>query len=87
MERQEGKSKSCLPLTILEHVQAPLLIFQGYNDIRCPPRSIEVYEKRARELGKNIEVVWFDAGHGSPYPRQDAPALLGTGRNGALLSR
>ncbi|GHO42003.1 prolyl oligopeptidase family serine peptidase [Ktedonospora formicarum] len=52
-------------MTYLEHIQAPLLIIQGHNDTRCPPRSIQVYEKRARELGKNIEVIWFDAGHGT----------------------
>ncbi len=63
-EKPEAYRKSS-PITYLEQVRAPLLIIQGHNDTRCPPRSIEVYEKRARELGKDIEVVWFDAGHGS----------------------
>lgn len=63
-ERPEAYRKSSA-MTYLEQVRAPLLIIQGHNDTRCPPRSIEVYEKRARELGKDIEVDWFDAGHGS----------------------
>ena len=53
------------PITYAEHVEAPLLIIQGRNDTRCPPRSIEVYEQRMKELGKPLEVYWFDAGHGS----------------------
>jgi hypothetical protein len=44
---------------------APLLVIQSSNDTRCPRRQMEVYEKRMRELGKEIEVVWFEAGHGS----------------------
>jgi Tol biopolymer transport system component/dienelactone hydrolase len=53
------------PITYAEQVTAPLFIIQGRNDTRCPPRSIEVYEARMKELGKQIEVFWFDAGHGS----------------------
>lgn len=63
-EKPEAYHKSSA-MTYLEQVRAPLLIIQGQNDTRCPPRSIEVYEKRAKELGKVIEVVWFDSGHGS----------------------
>ncbi|HEU5383399.1 MAG TPA: prolyl oligopeptidase family serine peptidase [Ktedonobacteraceae bacterium] len=63
-ERPEAYRKSSA-MTYLEQVSAPLLIIQGHNDTRCPPRSIEVYEKRARELKKPVEVFWFDAGHGS----------------------
>jgi dipeptidyl aminopeptidase/acylaminoacyl peptidase len=51
------------PLTYCEHVDAPVLIIQGRNDTRCPARQVELYEARMRELGKPIEVVWFDAGH------------------------
>lgn len=42
-----------------------MLIIQGRNDTRCPPRSIEVYETKIKDLGKPIEVYLFDAGHGS----------------------
>ena len=58
------------PITYAEQVIAPLLIIQGRNDTRCPPRSIEVYEARMKELGKQIEVYWFDAGHGSMQTEQ-----------------
>jgi dipeptidyl aminopeptidase/acylaminoacyl peptidase len=53
------------PVTYAERVQAPLLVIQGGNDTRCPPRQMREYEARMRELGKSIEVVWFEAGHGS----------------------
>jgi dipeptidyl aminopeptidase/acylaminoacyl peptidase len=42
-----------------------VLVIQGCNDTRCPARPLELYEARMRELGKQIEVEWFDAGHGS----------------------
>ena len=58
------------PITYAEAVTAPLLVIQGKNDTRCPPRQMEVYEAKMRELGKDIEVVWFDAGHGSGDPKQ-----------------
>ncbi len=51
------------PITYVEQVDAPILIIQGRNDTRCPPRQVEEYERRMRELGKPIEVDWFDAGH------------------------
>lgn len=53
------------PITYVEAVRAPLLVIQGRNDTRCPDRQMEVYEAKMKELGKPIEVVWFDAGHGS----------------------
>lgn len=51
------------PITYAEEVIAPILIIQGRNDTRCPPRQVEVYEARMKELSKDIEVHWFDAGH------------------------
>lgn len=51
------------PITYVEQVRAPVIVFQGRNDTRCPARPMERYEARMRELGKAIEVVWFDAGH------------------------
>ncbi|MGB2695982.1 MAG: prolyl oligopeptidase family serine peptidase [Dehalococcoidia bacterium] len=53
------------PITYADRVRAPLLVIQGSNDTRCPARQMHAYEKKMRELGKEIEVVWFDAGHGS----------------------
>jgi pimeloyl-ACP methyl ester carboxylesterase len=53
------------PITYAEKVEAPILIMQGRNDTRTPPRSIEVYEAKMKSFGKDIQVHWFDAGHGS----------------------
>ena len=57
--------RTASPITYADAVRAPLLVIQGKNDTRCPPRQMEVYEAKMRGLGKEIEVVWFDAGHGS----------------------
>jgi dipeptidyl aminopeptidase/acylaminoacyl peptidase len=40
-----------------------VLIIQGRNDTRTPPRQIEIYETKMKAMGKPIEVHWFDAGH------------------------
>ena len=53
------------PITYAEHVRAPVLVIQGSNDTRCPARQMRVYEERMLELGKRIEVDWFEAGHGA----------------------
>ena len=53
------------PITYGEQITAPLLVLQGENDTRCPARQMRVYEQRLKELGKSIEVHWFDGGHGS----------------------
>jgi dipeptidyl aminopeptidase/acylaminoacyl peptidase len=53
------------PITYAQHVRAPVMIIQGRNDTRTPPRSVEAYEAKMKALGKSIEVHWFDAGHGS----------------------
>ncbi len=59
------------PISYAENVKAPLLIIQGRNDTRTPARPIEVYEQRMKELGKSIEVHWFDAGHMGEGIEQD----------------
>ncbi len=51
------------PITYAERVTAPLLVIQGRNDLRCPPRQMELYEAKMRALGKPFEIDWFDAGH------------------------
>lgn len=61
-EKPEEYARSS-PITYVEHVAAPVLIIQGRNDTRTPARPIELYEARLRELGKPVEVEWFDAGH------------------------
>jgi dipeptidyl aminopeptidase/acylaminoacyl peptidase len=57
-------TREASPVTYVEDLAAPLLVVQGRNDARCPARQIEGYIARAEELGKDITVDWFDAGHG-----------------------
>lgn len=63
-EKPEAHRKAS-PITYAENIQAPILVLQGENDTRCPARQMKVYETRLKELGKSIEIAWFDAGHGS----------------------
>lgn len=51
------------PITYAEQIRAPVVVIQGHNDTRCPPRQVALFEERLRSLGKPIEVHWFDAGH------------------------
>lgn len=53
------------PITYVEQVRVPLQVIQGANDTRCPARQLKAYEERMREFGKDMELHWFDAGHGS----------------------
>jgi dipeptidyl aminopeptidase/acylaminoacyl peptidase len=58
------------PLTYAEHIRAPVLVIQGENDTRTTPRQLRVYEEKLKSLGKQIEVHWFNAGHGSRAQEQ-----------------
>ena len=53
------------PITYAARVEAPVLVIQGSNDTRCPARQLRAYEEQMHELGKDIRVEWFEAGHGS----------------------
>jgi dipeptidyl aminopeptidase/acylaminoacyl peptidase len=53
------------PITYAENVAAPLLVIQGRNDLRCPPRQMENYASVMQGLGKPFQIEWFDAGHGA----------------------
>jgi dienelactone hydrolase len=53
------------PITYADRVRAPVLIFAGANDPRCPIGQVESYLRRLVELGRPHEVYRFDAGHGS----------------------
>jgi dipeptidyl aminopeptidase/acylaminoacyl peptidase len=63
------------PITYAEQVQAPILIIQGRNDTRCPPRQIEVYETKMKALRKDIEVHWVRR-----VGAYEIPAQRGRGR-------
>jgi pimeloyl-ACP methyl ester carboxylesterase len=64
-EEKPERYAASSPITYAEQVKAPVLIIQGRNDTRTPPRSIEMFEAKMKSLGKDVEVHWFDAGHGS----------------------
>jgi dipeptidyl aminopeptidase/acylaminoacyl peptidase len=53
------------PLTYVADVRAPVLVLAGANDPRCPLRQVDNWLAAAEELGKDVEVYRFDAGHGS----------------------
>lgn len=40
------------------------------NDTRCPARQMQAFEERLRSSGKQIDVYWFEAGHGIPAQEQ-----------------
>ncbi|MCB0143686.1 MAG: prolyl oligopeptidase family serine peptidase, partial [Caldilineaceae bacterium] len=61
-EKAEAYARSS-PITYAENVAAPVLIIQGRNDTRTPPRPIQMYEEKMRALGKPVELVWFETGH------------------------
>jgi len=63
-EKPEAHRKSS-PITYVDQIRAPILVIQGANDTRCPARQMHAYEDKLKELGKEIQVHWFDAGHGS----------------------
>ena len=55
----------CSPISYVDQVRAPVLLLAGANDPRCPIRQIDNWVDAARQLGKDVEVYRFDAGHGS----------------------
>jgi len=55
------------PICYVENVKAPVLIFQGRNDTRTPARPVELYERKMKSLGKDIEIHWYDTGHAGSW--------------------
>ena len=64
-----------MPITYAENVAAPVLVIQGRNDTRTPARPIEMYEQKLKQLGKQIEVHWFDAGHAGGFAQTEQAIL------------
>jgi dipeptidyl aminopeptidase/acylaminoacyl peptidase len=62
-DERPGVYRSASPITYAEQVRAPLLIIQGRGDTRCPAAQLVRYVERLEELGRDVEVIWFDAGH------------------------
>lgn len=69
-ERPE-QYRASSPITYVDRVQAPVLVIQGRHDARCPARPMEMYAARMRELGKSIELHWFETGHMGSFMAAD----------------
>ncbi|GCE15172.1 hypothetical protein KTT_50310 [Tengunoibacter tsumagoiensis] len=59
------------PITYAQQVKAPVLVVQGRHDRGCPPRQMEQYVARLQALGKQIDIDWFDSGHGSLHIEEE----------------
>lgn len=57
--------RACSPITYADAVQAPLLVFAGENDPRCPIGQINAYLEALARRSHPCEVYRYDAGHGT----------------------
>jgi dipeptidyl aminopeptidase/acylaminoacyl peptidase len=57
--------EECSPITYIDQVRAPVLVWAGENDPRCPIRQIDNYLDRLAERNAPYEEYRYDAGHGS----------------------
>jgi dipeptidyl aminopeptidase/acylaminoacyl peptidase len=63
------------PITYVDNVRCPLLVFQGDNDPRIPREESDQIVGRLRELGRTVEYVTF-AGEGHGFTGRDAAQLV-----------
>lgn len=56
--------KTRSPSHYVDQIQAPLLVHQAKNDSRAAPRQMEQFAAKMEALGKPLEIVWYDDGHG-----------------------
>lgn len=61
-DRPEAYAASS-PITYAAEVVSPILVVQLENDTRTPPEQMRNYERRMKELGKQIQVDWIGGGH------------------------
>lgn len=59
------KYEDSSPVTWVPYIEAPVLVFAGENDPRCPIRQIDNYLDALARHGKTYAVHRFNAGHGS----------------------
>ncbi|MEV4311192.1 prolyl oligopeptidase family serine peptidase [Actinocrispum sp. NPDC049592] len=57
--------RECSPITYIDQVRAPVLVWAGENDPRCPIRQIDNYLDALAERNLPYEEYRYDAGHGS----------------------
>jgi dipeptidyl aminopeptidase/acylaminoacyl peptidase len=72
-DRQKLVERS--PITYVENVRCPLLIFQGDNDPRIPREESDQMVDGLRALGRTVEYVTF-AGEGHGFAGRDAAQLV-----------
>jgi dipeptidyl aminopeptidase/acylaminoacyl peptidase len=63
------------PITYVQNVRCPLLIFQGDNDPRIPREESDQMVDALRELGRTVEYVTFE-GEGHGFTGRDAAQLV-----------
>jgi dipeptidyl aminopeptidase/acylaminoacyl peptidase len=66
MPRSATLSSAWLCAATIYHTNrlaARVLVLQGLHDNRTLARQVQVYERRLKALGREIEVCWFEAGH------------------------
>ena len=51
------------PITYVDRVRAPVLVFVGEHDSRCVPGQIHTYVEALRAAGGDVEVYSYDEGH------------------------
>lgn len=66
-DRPEARARSS-PITYVADFAAPALVIQARNDSRIGATQMEDFERRMREHGKDLDLVWLDGGHQSFGP-------------------
>ena len=74
LERDRVKLMERSPITYVDKVRCPLLVFQGDNDPRIPREESDQIVRRLRELGRTVEYVTF-AGEGHGFTGRHAAQL------------
>ena len=68
-EKDESWDRKISPLFHVDKVRAPLFVFQGANDPRCPIRESDQIVQAMRDRGLPVSyVVYSDEGHGLVRP-------------------
>ena len=63
------------PITHVENVRCPLLVFQGDNDPRVPREESDQMVERLRALGRPVEYITFE-GEGHGFARRENQVLV-----------
>lgn len=62
-DKKQNQYNYSSPITYAKQISAPILIIQGRNDTRTPPRQVTIFKKKMKSLGKHLEVCWYNSGH------------------------